>query len=72
MMANLAKMLRQFTKLIEELSLMNVLSRLAAYLLNTADRYKGDKFVLEINKSQLASRLGVVSETLSRSFSRKC
>ncbi|MDP2800049.1 MAG: Crp/Fnr family transcriptional regulator [Deltaproteobacteria bacterium] len=68
MMANLARMLRYFTKLVEELSLMNVSSRLAAYLLNTADRYKGDKFALEINKSQLASRLGTVSETLSRSF----
>ncbi|MDD5452233.1 MAG: Crp/Fnr family transcriptional regulator [Desulfovibrionales bacterium] len=68
MMANLAMMLRYFTKLVEELSLMNVSSRLAAYLLNTADRYKGDKFVLEISKNQLASRLGTISETLSRSF----
>lgn len=68
MMASLARMLRDFTKLVEELSLMNVSSRLAAYLLNTADRCEKNKFTLEISKSQLASRLGTISETLSRSF----
>lgn len=68
MIANLAKMLRQLTRLVEELSLKNVSSRLAAYLLTAADRCQKNKFILEINKSQLAARLGTVSETLSRSL----
>ena len=68
MIANLAKMLRHFTHLVEELSLMNVSSRLAAYLLNTADKYEGNKFVLGISKGELASRLGTISETLSRAL----
>jgi CRP/FNR family transcriptional regulator len=67
MIAGLSRFLRQFATQIEELTFKDVPARLARYLLDLA----GDEAAwveLPISKSQLASNLGTVSETLSRTF----
>ncbi len=70
MLATLSKYLRRFSNLIEELSLKDVSSRLAKYILNQSDSFGGDSFELSVKKSELASQLGTVSETLSRSLNK--
>jgi len=71
MLAILARRLREFTVQIEHLSLKEVPSRLAAYLLYLSDREGGSLEVkLDITKGQLASLLGTIPETLSRIFAR--
>lgn len=71
MLASLSQRLKQFSNLIESLSLKEVPGRLASYLLYLSDK-KGsiDEFNLDIAKSQLASLLGTIPETLSRIFSK--
>jgi len=67
MLAVLSMRLRQFTHLIEDLSLKEVPSRLAVYLLYLSDRRgKAAAVNLDITKGQLASLLGTIPETLSR------
>jgi CRP/FNR family transcriptional regulator, dissimilatory nitrate respiration regulator len=67
MLAVLSKRLRQFTHLIEDLSLKEVPGRLAAYLLYLSERKgQSDHLTLDITKGQLASLLGTIPETLSR------
>ncbi|NIS60886.1 MAG: cyclic nucleotide-binding domain-containing protein [Proteobacteria bacterium] len=73
MIASLSHWLRKFVALVEELSLKDVSARLSKYLINlsiqsgrSSDR--GIEFELDINKSQLASQLGTISETLSRAL----
>ncbi|MFC1854969.1 Crp/Fnr family transcriptional regulator [Thermodesulfobacteriota bacterium] len=70
MLATLSKYLRRFSNKIEELSLKDVSARLAKYILNQSSDFMGKSFELKIKKSELASQLGTVSETLSRSFSK--
>jgi len=67
MIAGLSRFLRQFAQQIEELTFKDVPSRLASYLLELS---KGRRTSVElpISKSQLASNLGTVSETLSRTL----
>ncbi len=66
MLAVLAMRLREFTVQIENLSLKEVPSRLAVYLLGLQRaRGQGD-VVLPIAKAQLAGLLGTIPETLSR------
>jgi CRP/FNR family transcriptional regulator len=67
MIAGLSKFLRQFASQIEDLTFKDVPSRLARYLLDLS-RGTRKKVDLPISKSQLASNLGTVSETLSRTF----
>lgn len=64
MIAQLSQRLRQFTGLIEDLSLKEVPGRLAKYLLYLSMR-DGD-VDLDIQKGQLAALLGTIPETLSR------
>jgi CRP/FNR family transcriptional regulator len=67
MLAILSKRLRRFTHLIEDLSLKEVPGRLAAYLLYLSEQNKRlDSFDLDTTKTQLASLLGTIPETLSR------
>jgi CRP-like cAMP-binding protein len=67
MLAVLSKRLRRFAALIDDLSLKEVPGRLAAYLLYVSDQNKGAKDLeLTITKTQLASLLGTIPETLSR------
>lgn len=66
MIGGLSRFLRQFAMQIEDLTFKDVPSRLARYLLDLADG--AEQVVLPITKTQLASRLGTVSETLSRTL----
>ncbi|MBW1951846.1 MAG: Crp/Fnr family transcriptional regulator [Deltaproteobacteria bacterium] len=67
MLAVLSRRLRQFTQLIEDLSLKEVPGRLAAYLLYLSHQQGGtDEVKLDIPKNLLASLLGTIPETLSR------
>ncbi len=67
MLGVLARRLRKFTMLIEDLSLKEVPGRLAGYLLEQerSSEGKGGSFTLDIPKAQLASLLGTIPETLS-------
>jgi len=67
MIAGLSRFLRQFANQIEDLTFKDVPSRLARYLM---DLSRGTRQTIElpISKSQLASNLGTVSETLSRTL----
>ncbi|TRO82695.1 Crp/Fnr family transcriptional regulator [Desulfuromonas acetexigens] len=67
MIAGLSRFLRQFANQIEELTFKDVPARLARYLLDLAGD-EAKQVELPISKSQLASKLGTVSETLSRTF----
>ena len=71
MLALLSLRLRQFSTLIENLSLKDVPSRLASYLLYTS-QHQGDADVLEldVSKALLANFLGTIPETLSRILSK--
>ncbi len=70
MLATLSLRLRRFVGLIDDLSLKDVSARLAKHLLELADREgEGTSTVrLETTKSVLASRLGTIAETVSRTF----
>lgn len=71
MLGELSMRLRQFTVQIENLSLKEVPSRLASYLIYLArEQQVTDRVTLEISKGQLASLLGTIPETLSRIFAR--
>ena len=71
MLGELSMRLRQFTLQIENLSLKEVPSRLASYLIVLAEEQKETNRVkLTISKGQLASLLGTIPETLSRIFAK--
>ncbi len=61
--------LRQLVAKIEDLSLHNIKSRLANYLVKNC-KMKNDRYIvpLTITKKDLASMLGTIPETLSRTF----
>lgn len=67
MLAVLSRRLRRFAALVEDLSLKEVPTRLAAHLLylseNSAEK---TELSLDISKNQLAGLLGTIPETLSR------
>lgn len=66
----LSSWLREFTHKFEELTLKEVPARLATYLLDLSDKASSDDVSLDSSKTELASRLGTVSETLSRSLKK--
>jgi CRP/FNR family transcriptional regulator len=73
LIVSLSLLLRRFARQIEELSFAEVPNRLAAYLCELIDRksttFQGKTYLeLEMKKGELASRLGTVSETLSRTL----
>ncbi|MEQ8958821.1 MAG: Crp/Fnr family transcriptional regulator [Coleofasciculus sp. C2-GNP5-27] len=71
MLAVFARHLRRFARLIEDLSLKEVPGRLAAYLLYLNAQSEHPNHVkLDITKTQLASLLGTIPETLSRVFAK--
>ena len=75
MIVSLSHFLRRFASLIEELSLKEVSSRMAKYLIDLSMRLskegKSPKEVeLDLSKTQLASKLGTISETLSRTLAK--
>ncbi|HMK50730.1 MAG TPA: Crp/Fnr family transcriptional regulator, partial [Thermodesulfovibrionales bacterium] len=69
MMSGYSKRLRQFVAKIEELSLKDIKSRLAAYILENSTVEKGLTVCrLPYSKKELSSLLGTVPETLSRAL----
>jgi CRP/FNR family transcriptional regulator, dissimilatory nitrate respiration regulator len=69
LLAALSSRLRSFASLIEDLSLKDVSERLAAHLLSLAGQdLTGQTIHLDVSKTQLASAVGTVPETLSRAF----
>jgi CRP/FNR family transcriptional regulator, dissimilatory nitrate respiration regulator len=67
MLALLSRRLRQFSSLIENLSLKGVPARLASYLLYTSQRQQDmGLLTLDVPKALLANFLGTIPETLSR------
>jgi CRP/FNR family transcriptional regulator len=67
MIAGLSRFLRQFANQIEDLTFKDVPSRLARYLMELSGGTR-QRVELPISKTQLASNLGTVSETLSRTL----
>ena len=71
MLATLSWRLHRFAGLLEDLSLKEVPSRLAAHLIYLSDIRSGvQDLELEITKGQLAALLGTIPETLSRILNR--
>lgn len=75
LIVSLSLLLRRFARQIEELTFAEVPARLAAYLIELAEKkstsFQGKTYLdLEMKKGELASRLGTVSETLSRSLKK--
>jgi len=70
MIAGLSAKLHEFERLIAELSLKDVLGRLAGALLKEAQKAGSPTFRLPQSKRQLASQLGTVAETLSRALKK--
>ena len=70
LLAILSRRLRQFVDLVEALSLKEVSERLAAYLVYRQEKAGALTFDLGMNKTQLASFLGTVPETVSRVFKK--
>jgi CRP/FNR family transcriptional regulator len=73
LIVSLSLLLRRFARQIEELTFAEVPTRLAGYLLELVERksvsLQGKTYLdLDMKKGELASRLGTVSETLSRTF----
>jgi CRP/FNR family transcriptional regulator len=75
MIVTLSHYLKRFTSLIEELSLKEVSSRIAKYVIDlsmkSSKEGKNPKEVeLDLSKTQLALKLGTISETLSRTLAK--
>jgi CRP/FNR family transcriptional regulator len=69
MMSGYSKRLRQFVSKIEELSLKDIKSRLASYLLENSTVEKGVTVChLLYSKKELSSLLGTIPETISRAL----
>jgi CRP/FNR family transcriptional regulator len=66
--ASLSRHLKRFADRIEDLSLKDVSARFARWLLQTAADKDRDFWELDITKGALASHLGTVGETLSRTL----
>ncbi len=71
MLAILSRRLRRFVDLIEDLSLKETPSRLAAYLMHIQDAKGGQESVdLDVSKGVLAKILGTTQESVSRVLRR--
>lgn len=68
--ASLSRWLREFTVKLEDLSLREVPARLANFILRQRQKLAADTFDLDVTKAELASQLGTISETLSRSLKK--
>ncbi len=71
MLAVLSLRLRHFVNLVDDLSLKEVSARLAQYILDLSKRQGGKAEVrFDKAKTTIASQIGTVSETLSRTLAR--
>ncbi len=70
MMAGLSAKLREFSRLIEDLSLKEVPARLAGVLVAAMKKSGSKRIILKQTKRQLASQIGTIAETLSRALAK--
>jgi CRP-like cAMP-binding protein len=75
MIVTLSQYLKRFTLLIEELSLKEVSSRIAKYFIDLSlesvrEGKNPEEVELDLSKTELASKLGTISETLSRTLAK--
>ncbi|HEY3374898.1 MAG TPA: Crp/Fnr family transcriptional regulator [Candidatus Aquicultor sp.] len=75
MIAIMSRHLRRFATLVEELSLKDVPARVARYLLDLAVKNGRSidstvEFELDSSKTELAQKLGTISETISRTLGK--
>ena len=75
MMTGLSLLLRELAQQVEDLSLKEVSARLARFLIEEAEKISavpanGIEIPLEMKKNLLASRLGTIGETLSRTLGK--
>jgi len=75
MIVSLSHFLKKFALLIEELSLKEISSRVAKYLIDLSLKQSKEgrslkEVELDLSKTQLASKLGTISETLSRTLAK--
>ncbi len=68
MLAVLSRRLRRFVGLIDDLSLKDVAARLAQYLVLEAQSANSNRITLSMTKGMLASQLGTIAETVSRTL----
>jgi CRP/FNR family transcriptional regulator len=68
--AVLARRVRTFAGLIEDLALRDVTARVAGWLLAEARRGGGDTVVLAATREEIGTRLGTVRELVSRALGR--
>ncbi|MCP4582213.1 MAG: Crp/Fnr family transcriptional regulator [candidate division Zixibacteria bacterium] len=65
---SLARFLREYNRMVEDLALKEVPARIAGYLLAKAGETNKKVINLDIKKTELALKLGTISETLSRNL----
>jgi CRP/FNR family transcriptional regulator len=70
MLAGMSRKLREFARIIEDLSLRGVPERLATLLLEESRSSGGDAFELRHAKRELAARIGAAPETFSRALKK--
>ncbi len=70
MIGGLAGFVREFNRMVEDLSLKDIPTRLASFLLAEYRKRQGKSIHLDISKSELAHRLGTISATLSRNLKK--
>ena len=75
MIVSLSLFLKRFASLIEELSLKEVSARIAKYVIDLSTRGAKEgkdlkEVELDLSKTQLALKLGTISETLSRTLGK--
>lgn len=71
MVSGIAKRLRHLNHHVEELTLKDVTKRVAGYILEEEKKSNKKTFIsLNISKNDLASYLGTIPETLSRTFKK--
>ncbi|MFQ5453461.1 MAG: Crp/Fnr family transcriptional regulator, partial [Candidatus Zixiibacteriota bacterium] len=74
LIARLTELLHKLNRLVEDLSLTDITTRLANYLVKMVDERKQTEgqpnLILSEKKSVLASQLGTIPETLSRSLAK--
>ena len=66
----LARRVRTFAGLVEQLSLQDLTARTAGFLLSESRAAGGTTFELSATRDEIAARLGTVRELVSRSFAR--
>jgi CRP-like cAMP-binding protein len=66
----LARRVRKLAGVVEDLSLRDVMERIAAYLLREMVRAGGDSFSLPATRDELAAHIGTVREQASRGLSQ--